>query len=147
MAKGESVMSKVNKIFINLPVKDLNRSIDFFTKLGFTFNPQFTDKKAACLIISDTMYSMLITEEFFKSFTKKSLIDAQNSTEAIISLHVESRKEVDALTDKAFAAGGSKSNDNFDYGWMYGRSFQDPDNHLWKVFWMDESAAPKNLDG
>ncbi len=129
------------KIFVNLPVKDLGKSIDFFTELGFSFDPQFTDENAGCLVISDDIYAMLLVESFFKSFTKKEVVDATKSTEAITCLGVDSREQVDELVDKAFAAGGSPSNDTMDYGFMYGRSFQDPDGHLWEVMYMDPTAA------
>ncbi|GAA2357100.1 VOC family protein [Nonomuraea africana] len=128
-------------IFVNLPVKDLDRSKNFFTGLGFTFNRQFTDEKAACLVISDTIYAMLLTEEFFKSFTKKDIADAHTTTEAIVALGVESREKVDELADKALASGGSPANDPMDEESMYGRSFQDPDGHLWEVVWMDPAAV------
>ena len=129
------------KIFVNLPVKDLRKSIDFFTALGFSFNPQFTDENAGCLVISDDIYAMLLVESFFKSFTKKDIADATKTTEAIVALGVESRERVDELVDKALAAGGLPSNDTNDQGFMYGRSFQDPDGHLWEVFYMDPAAV------
>ncbi len=128
------------KIFVNLPVKNLRKSMDFFTALGFSFNQQFTDENAACLVISDDIYAMLLVEPFFKTFTKKDIVDATKSTEAIMGLGVESRQRVDDLVDKALAAGGSPANDTNDQGFMYGRSFQDPDGHLWEVFYMDPSA-------
>jgi len=129
------------EIFVNLPVKDLGKSIDFFTALGFSFNPQFTDENAGCLVISDDIYAMLLVESFFKSFTKKDIADATKTTEAIVALGVESRERVDELVDKALAAGGLPSNDTNDQGFMYGRSFQDPDGHLWEVFYMDPAAV------
>ncbi|MHA6797028.1 VOC family protein [Pseudonocardia bannensis] len=129
------------KIFVNLPVKDLSRSIDFFTALGFSFDQQFTDENAGCLVISDDIYAMLLTEPFFKSFTKKDVADATKSTEAILGLGVESRERVNELADKALAAGGQPANDTNDQGFMYGRSFQDPDGHIWEVFYMDMAAV------
>jgi predicted lactoylglutathione lyase len=132
------------QIFVNLPVKDLNRSIDFFTALGYTFNPQFTDENAGCLVIEeDHIYAMLLTHESFKRFTKKDVVDTSESTEAIFALSAESRDAVDGLVDKALASGGSPSNEPDDEGYMYGRSFQDPDGHLWEVFHMDMTAIPK----
>jgi len=127
-------------IFVNLPVKDLERSKKFFTALGYSFNPQFTDENAGCLVISDTIYAMLLTEPFFKTFTKKEIADSACNTEAIIGLSADSKEEVDRLVDKALAAGGQPSMDTNDQGFMYGRSFQDPDGHLWEVFWMDPAA-------
>lgn len=128
------------KIFVNLPVKDLGRSTDFFTAIGFSFNPQFSDDNAGCLVISDDIYAMLLVEPFFKSFTKKEIVDATKGTEAIMGLGVESRERVDEIVDKALASGGSPANDSNDEGFMYGRSFQDPDGHLWEILYMDMSA-------
>lgn len=128
-------------IFVNLPVKDLERSKEFFTALGYSFNPQFTDENAGCLVISDTIYAMLLTEPFFKTFTKKDIADSTRTTEAIVGLSADSKEEVDRLVDKALAAGGQPSMETNDQGFMYGRSFQDPDGHLWEVFWMDPSAV------
>ena len=128
------------KIFVNLPVKDLGRSMDFFTNLGYSFNKQFTDENAACLVISDDIYAMLLVEPFFKTFTKKDISDATKTTEAIIALGLDSRTQVDDLADKALAAGGSASNDTNDQGFMYTRSFSDPDGHLWELFYMDPAS-------
>lgn len=125
------------KIFVNLPVRDLDTSIEFFTALGFSFNPQFTDETAGCLVISEDIYAMLLTEPFFRTFTQKDVVDATKATEAILALGVESRERVDALVDRALATGGSPANDTMDQGFMYGRSFQDPDGHLWEVLYMD----------
>jgi predicted lactoylglutathione lyase len=128
------------KIFVNLPVKDLGTSRDFFTKLGFSFNEQFCDENAACLVISDDIFAMLLVEPFFKTFTKKDIVDATKGTEAILCLGVESRQRVDELVDQALAAGGLPSNETMDQGFMYGRSFQDVDGHLWEVAYMDPAA-------
>lgn len=128
------------KVFVNLAVKDLKRSVDFFTELGFTFNPQFTDENATCMIVSEDAYFMLLVEDYFKTFTKKGLSDTRSSAEAIYALSAESREDVDDLVSKALAAGGQPSSDPVDQGFMYGKSFQDPDGHLWEVFWMDPSA-------
>jgi len=132
------------KIFVNLPVKDLNKSIDFFTQLGFTFNPQFTDENATCMIIGEDIFVMLLVEKFFKTFTKKEISDASKSTEVILALSADSREKVDELVNKAFAAGASASNYDQDQGFMYGRSFQDLDGHLWEVMWMDPSAMQQS---
>ena len=132
------------KIFLNLPVKDLNRSVQFFTKLGFTFNPQFTDERATCMIISEDIFVMLLVEEFFKTFTNKELADTSRSTEAIICLSADSREKVDEMVNKAFEAGAAASNFDQDQGFMYGRSFQDLDGHLWEVMYMDPSAIPQS---
>lgn len=132
------------KIFVNLPVKDLNRSVDFFTKLGFSFNQQFTDDKAACLVLGENIYSMLITEPFFKTFTKKEISDSKKSTEVLIALDVDSREAVDEMVRKAINSGGSVYMDPQDHGWMYGHSFADPDGHQWEVLYMDEKALEES---
>jgi len=132
------------KIFVNLPVKDLNRTVEFFTKLGFKFNAQFTNEKATSMIISEDIYIMLLTEPFFKTFTKKELCDATKNTESIICLSAESREEVDALIEKAKAAGASIPNEKQDHGYMYGHGFEDLDGHLWEVMWMDPAAVQPN---
>ncbi|EHB46488.1 MULTISPECIES: VOC family protein [Paenibacillus] len=130
---------KCDNIFVNLPVKDLDRTKDFFTKIGFEFNPQFTDKNAACLMIGDNIFAMLLVEDYFKTFTKKDLSNAANTTEVILALSAESKEQVDEIVNNALAAGGSPSNDPVDHGFMYSWSFQDPDGHLWEVLYMDPS--------
>ncbi|MEJ0104560.1 MAG: VOC family protein [Bacteroidota bacterium] len=130
----------VTKIFVNLPVKDLNKSIEFFTKLGFTFNPQFTDENATCMVIGENIFAMLLTEPFFKTFTKKNICDTAKSTEAILAIDAASRKEVDEMVSNAVNAGGLEPKETQDHGWMYGRSFQDIDGHLWEVLYMDVNA-------
>lgn len=129
------------KIFVNLPVKDLGKSIDFFTKLGLSFDPQFTDDNATCMVISDDIYVMLLVEPYFKSFTNKEIVDATKSTETILALGVDSRQRADELVDKALAAGGQSGSFSSDEGFMYGRSFQDVDGHLWEVLYMDPAAV------
>jgi predicted lactoylglutathione lyase len=130
-------------IFVNLPVKDLDRSVAFFTRLGFTFNPQFTDENATCMVISDTIYVMLLVEKFFKTFTKKEVSDSSKTTEAILSLNLDSREKVDELVDKAMQAGAKPSVKLEEMPGMYGRNFEDLDGHLWEVFWMDVSSMGK----
>ena len=132
------------QIFVNLPVRDLDRSKAFFTALGYANNPQFTDENAACIVISDTIYVMLLVEPFFQGFTRKTICDARTHTEAILCLSAESRAGVDALADKALAAGGSETLEAKDYGFMYQRSFQDPDGHQWEVVHMDDVATPSD---
>lgn len=134
----------MRNIFVNLPVKDLEKTKEFFSKLGFSFNPQFTDEKAASLIISENIYAMLITEEYFKTFTKKEIADATKTTEVINALSVESREVVDEMVDKAIAAGGRVNRDPDDYGWMYSKSFEDLDGHIWEILWIDENNIPAN---
>lgn len=131
------------KIFVNLPVKDLNKSVEFFTKLGFSFNPQFTDDKATCMIIGENIFAMLLVEERFKDFTKKEICDAKKNTEVLIALDAENRKQVDEMVKKAEEAGGSIYTEPQDHGWMYGHSFADLDGHQWEILYMDESAIPK----
>ena len=128
------------KIFVNLAVKDLDKAVEFFTTLGFSFDPRFTDETATCMIVSDEAFVMLLVESKFREFTKKELADATTQTEAILALSAESREQVDELADKALEVGGSPANDPMDMGVMYGRSFQDLDGHLWEVIWMDPSA-------
>ena len=125
-------------IFINLPVKDLEKSKNFFSKLGYSFNPQFTDEKAACMVISETIYAMLLTEPFFKGFIPDRVIaDANQTKEVIVALSAESKEQVDDLTDKAIAAGAKQFREPEDHGFMYGRSFEDLDGHVWEIVWMD----------
>ena len=131
------------KIFVNLPVKDLNKSVDFFTKLGFTFNPQFTDETATCMIVSEDIFVMLLTQKKFKAFTPKEICDATKSTEVLVCLSCDSRAEVDDLVRKAVGAGGSTYNEPQDHGFMYGHGFQDPDGHIWELAYKDPSAIQK----
>lgn len=128
------------KIFVNLPVKDLKKSIDFFAKLGFTFNPQFTDETATCMIVSPENYVMLLIEPKFKSFTPKPICDATKSTEVLIALSLENRQQVDDMVRKAVAAGGTTYSEPQDHGIMYAHGFQDLDGHIWEVFFMEPSA-------
>lgn len=130
------------QIFVNLPVKDLNKSVAFFTSLGFSFNPQFTDEKATCMIIGENIFAMLLVEPFFKTFTKKEISDAHKSTEVLIALDATSRDEVKSMVAKAIAAGGTQYMDPQDHGWMYQHSFADLDGHQWEILYMDESALP-----
>jgi len=125
------------QIFLNLPVKDLNKSIEFFTKLGYTFNQQFTDANATCMIISDTIYVMLLVESYFKTFTTKEIANTKTTVEALLGLSAESKEEVDTFVDKAISAGGVQTKDPQDYGFMYSRTFEDLDGHVWEIFWMD----------
>lgn len=126
--------------FINLPVKDLKKSMSFFEQIGFSFNMQFTDDNAACMVINDHTFSMLLTEAHFKNFTSKEIVDATRQTESLISLAVESREQVDAIVEKAIAAGGSLASDPRDYGFMYQVGFQDLDGHIWEVFYMEQGG-------
>ena len=128
-------------MFVNLPVQDLDRSVRFFTALGFTFDPQFTDENATCMVVSDTAYVMLLVEPFFSRFTTRPIADARRHTEVIVSLSAESPAQVDDLYAKALAAGGSEAAAPVQEDGMYSRSFQDPDGHLWEFGYMDMGAA------
>jgi len=131
------------KIFVNLPVKDLKRSMEFFGSLGFSFNKQFTDENAACLVFGEDNYAMLLREEFFKTFTTKAIADTGKYAEVINALMLDSRAAVDEMVDKALAAGAGKYRDPEDLGFMYSRSFADPDGHLWEVGWMNPAHVQK----
>ena len=131
------------KIFVNLPIKNMEKSQAFFRSLGFSFDPQFTNEQGACMVISeDHNYVMLLVEPFFSTFIKKSIADASKTTEVLVCLSCDSRAEVDALVKKAVAAGGKTPNAPQDHGFMYGHGFEDLDGHLWELAWMDPNAAP-----
>lgn len=130
-------------IFVCLPVKDLPRSVDFFTRLGYTFNPQFTDENATCMIVSDTIYVMLLVEKFFLTFTKKQICDASKDVEVLLSMSMESRTEVDEMMAKAAAAGATiatAANFYMNNESMYTGSFLDLDGHHWELIWMSPEA-------
>lgn len=127
----------VKQIFVNLPVKNLKRSIAFWGALGFKFDRRFTDKNATCLILGKNLYAMLLVEKFFKSFNKRGICNTKKDLEAITALQLESKKEVDRLTAKAKRAGAKMERKPYDYGWMYGASFFDLDGHNWEFFYMD----------
>jgi predicted lactoylglutathione lyase len=129
------------KIFVNLPVKDLDRAVDFFTRLGYSFNPMFTDETATCMIISDDIYVMLLTEEKFRDFTPKAICDTSRYTEVLVALTAESREAIDETVRQAVAAGGSTYNEPQDHGFMYQHGFQDPDGHIWELVYMEPSAV------
>jgi uncharacterized protein len=125
------------KIFVNLPVKDLTKTMDFFSHLGFSYNKQFTDEKAACMVISDDSYVMLLTEKFFQTFTRKKVVDARKNTEVLVSLSAESKEKVNQMMDIALSMGATEAGEPQDMGFMYGRSFNDPNGHIWEIIWMD----------
>ena len=133
------------KVFINLPVKDLTKSMDFFTGLGYSFNAQFTDEKAACMVISDNIFVMLLTEGYFKTFTKKSVSNAKQATEVMIALDADSREDVQRIIAKAKESGAAIYAEPQDHGWMYQHSFADLDGHQWEFVYMDESKIPGDL--
>jgi predicted lactoylglutathione lyase len=128
------------KIFVNLPVRSLDRSVEFFTQLGFRFNPQFTDETATCMIVSEHIFVMLLTEAKFKTFTPKEICDASKSTEVLVCLSRESREKVDEMVSKAVAAGGTTYSEPQDYGFMYAHGFQDLDGHIWELIYMEPDA-------
>lgn len=136
-------MTKHNReIYVNLPVRELKTTTAFFSKLGFEFNPKFTDDKAACMIVGSASYVMLLSEPFFRTFTKNGVCDTSKQTEALLAISCASRSEVDALVETALASGGKPAMDVQDHGFMYAWSFYDPDGHHWEVMWMDPNAAP-----
>ncbi|MCJ8012286.1 VOC family protein [Paenibacillus sp. KQZ6P-2] len=134
---------KSTHTFVNLPVKDLNRTKEFFSIIGFEFNPQFSDENAACLVINDNTCVQLLTESYFQTFINKPIADATSSATGIIALSANSRAQTDELADKALAAGGKQSKEPADHGFMYVRSFEDLDGHLWEIAYMDMGAFPQ----
>jgi uncharacterized protein len=129
------------QLYVNLAVEDLDRSVAFFTALGFSFEPRFTDETATCMIVGDDAYVMLLTKPKFEEFTTKPLVDAAAQTEVLIAVSAASREGVDEVAEAALASGGSTASDPLDYGFMYSRSFQDPDGHVWEVVWMNDAAV------
>lgn len=132
------------KIFVNLPVKDLQVSMEFFKKLGFGFNEQFTNENAACMVVSEDIFVMLLLEDFFQTFTKKEVADAKSVTEVLTALSVETREAVDELLAVALQAGAAEAREVQDLGFMYSRSFEDPDGHIWEIFFMDEKSVAED---
>lgn len=128
-------------IFVNLPVKDLAKSVEFFTGLGFAFNAQFTDENATCMVVNEQACVMLLVEPFFQSFTTKGIADTVTHTETMIALSADTREEVDELVGRALSSGGRQAGETQDQGFMYGRSFEDLDGHIWEVMWMDPDAV------
>ncbi|WP_163398119.1 VOC family protein [Flavobacterium fluviatile] len=131
------------KIFLNVPVKDLNKSIAFFTQLGFSFDSKFTNEKGACLIIGKNIFAMLLLEDFFKTFSQKEICNTTTHTQMIAAVSVESRDKVDEIIKGVVQAGGELHNEAKDFGWMYQRDFFDLDGHHWEIFFMDESQIPQ----
>lgn len=135
-------MTTIKSIYVNLPVKDLAVTKSFWSKLGFGFNDQFSDDKALCLILNEgLMYSMLITREFFSTFTNRSVADG-SSTQVLLAIEVESKEKVDEIIQTALANGGSRYRESADHGWMYYDSFADPDGHQWEVMYTDPAKIP-----
>ena len=131
------------KVFINLPVKNLDKSKEFFKNLGYSFNPQFSDENATCMVISENIFAMLLTEKYFQTFTPKKICDSKKSTEVLIALDTNSRDEVQEIVEKARINGGVIYAEPKDHGWMYQHSFADLDGHQWEFVFMDESKIPQ----
>lgn len=131
------------QIFVNLPVKDLSKSVAFFTELGYSFNPDFTDEKATCMIIADNIFAMLLIEPYFQGFTKKEIPDTSKTAEVTLCLSCDSKEEVNSRVDTAIKAGGKAHNEPNDMGFMYGWGYEDLDGHIWEVVWMDPSGMPQ----
>ncbi len=129
------------QIYLNVSVRELKRSIEFFSTLGFEFNPKFTDDNAACMVIGSDSFVMLVAEPFFKTFTRREVCNTTTHTEALIAISCASRAEVDAMVNKALTAGGTRAMEPQDHGFMYGWSFFDLDGHHWEVMWMNPEAA------
>lgn len=134
-------MTTHSQLFVNLAVKDLKRAVDFYTQLGYSFNAKFTDENATCMVVGENIFVMLLVEPFFQSFTKKTLVDAKTQVESLIAVSLPDRAAVDALADKAGAAGATLHEPK-DYGFMYQRAYDDLDGHTWEVFYMDAEADP-----
>jgi uncharacterized protein len=132
------------QIYVNLPVKNLKQSMEFFAKLGYEFNPQFTDETATCMIVDKNIFIMLLAEEKFKAFTPKEVVDARKSTEVLLCLSMESRQAVETMVKKAVSAGGSLYSQPQDHGFMYAHGYQDIDGHIWELVFTDMSSAPQN---
>jgi len=134
-------------IFVNLPVTDLKRSMAFYEAVGATNNPNFTDDTAACMVISETIHVMLLTHDKWRQFTSKAIVDAHTSAQVLLCLSADSRDAVSAVVEKAANAGGKADpTPTHDFGFMYGRSFEDLDGHIWEVMWMDPTAAPPHAE-
>lgn len=128
-------------IFVNLPIRDIEASRAFFTTLGYSFNESYSDENALCLELGDNLCAMLLKREFFQTFTPREVADARDTTEVLVALSVDGRDDVDGLVDRAIAAGGTEAREPQDLGFMYGRSYADPDGHIWEIIWMDPAAA------
>src|SRR5690606_20813330 len=134
----------INQIFANLHVKDLDKARDFYTKLGFTINEQFSDHTAACVVMSDHIFVMLLTHDKFKQFTPKEISDASKTTEVLNALSLQDKDQVNKMLEAAIGAGGSEARPAEDHGFMSSRAFNDLDGHIWEIFYMDMTAMPEN---
>lgn len=131
------------KMFVNLPVKDLKETIAFYKALGFTFNAQFTDETAACMVISEHNYAMLLTHGKWKQFTSKPIPDSHKTTGVLIAIALDSKEAVDAMVAKAVKAGGKEPKPKQDHGFMIQRTFEDLDGHTWEPFFMDPAHVKR----
>jgi len=129
------------QIFVNLPVRSLERSVAFFTRLGYRFEPRFTDENATCMIVDENIHVMLLVEKFFQTFTPKAVADARDVSEVLVALTMPSREAVDRIVERALAAGARRHKDPQDHGFMYQSGFEDLDGHIWEYFWMDPEAT------
>ena len=129
------------QIFVNLPTSDLERSKAFYTGIGWSINPNFTDENAACVVIDENLYLMILTREFFATFTDKPIVDPRTSLQVETAFSRDSREAVDAIFEKVIVAGGTKHRETQDYGFMYARDFEDPDGNLFSALWMDPVAS------
>jgi predicted lactoylglutathione lyase len=143
MQKQAAAPRQERKMFVNLPVKDLKKSMAFYKALGFSFNPQFTDENAACLVLGEHVYSMLITEPYFKTFTPKAIADAKTTSEVLTAITMDSKAEVVRVVEAAIKSGGKTYSDPKDHGFMFQWGFEDPDGHIWEPFWMDPNFVQK----
>ncbi|MEZ5347379.1 MAG: VOC family protein [Pyrinomonadaceae bacterium] len=134
------------QIYVNLPIGDLDSSVKFFSALGFGFNPQFTDKNATCMIVGEDSFVMLLVKDFFSTFTPKEISDATKTTEVLLAVSCESKDAVNEMVDKAIEAGGTETREPQDHGFMFARSFNDLDGHIWEIMWMDESAMTEQTN-
>jgi uncharacterized protein len=130
-----------SQIFLNLPVKNLDASVAFFTKMGYTFNAQFTSADATCMIVNEHIYVMLLVNKYFKTFVTKKIADAHKTVQMLVGLSFDSKDDVNKMVDAAVAAGAVEARDPLDHGFMYTRAFNDLDGHIWEMFWMDSSAV------
>lgn len=133
----------MKKIFINLPISNLQETMEFFTKLGFTFNQQFTNESATCMIVEENIYVMLLVEEYFKTFTSKELINRKTHVGQLLSIPMESKEAVDSFIELAISNGGNRAGNPIDMGFMYQKSFNDINDYTWEIFWMDENHVEK----
>ena len=134
------------QIYVNISVKDLKKSIEFFSKLGFKFRQEFTNEQSTCMIVEENIFFMLLEEETFSGFLPgRKICDTSNNTEALMGISANSREEVDEMIENVIEAGGKKYRDSFDHGWMYGQSFLDLDGHVWEVFYINEDEMPEEM--